>query len=86
MSVKFELDFRMITQKMKFLILGQPPSGTHSTSYIQSIIDRVKTDSRSTIMYFFQKNPEMISGVDEVIRRIDRIFPHNRGCCTNDFH
>ena len=51
--------------------------GTHSTSYIQSIIDRVKTDSKSTIIYFFQKNPEMISGVDEVIRRIDRIFPHN---------
>ena len=52
-------------------------SGTHSTSYIQSIINRVKTDSRPKIMYFFQKNPEMISGVDEVIRRIDRIFPHN---------
>lgn len=50
---------------------------THSTSYIQSTINRVKTDSKSTIIYFFQKNPEMISGVDEVIRRIDRIFPYN---------
>jgi len=52
-------------------------SVTQSTTYIQSIIERVKTDSKSTLIHFFQKNPEMISGVDEVIRRIDRVFPHN---------
>jgi len=36
MSVKFELDFRMITQKMKFLILGQPPRSVLHRSVAQS--------------------------------------------------
>jgi len=50
---------------------------TYSASSIQSILDRVNTDCTEAVINFFQKNPEMICGVDEVIRRIARVFPQN---------